>query len=227
MELTYKTVGKMAERWDWEIASEYGEPGYDMPYGASDGAGIILGDYWCRCGTVLREDGSPNLHDVFHHYPRLGVALEEQGWQLEWDDEWVVDWENGGKCYRISGDSYSWQPSLIITEYGDFLTPDDDVEEWVAEMGNDPHRCITARAKSTSDLEAAGFVRWEPDDPHTYESGWHPGQTDDPESITREIREATGLDEDELTIVFYLNSSGQFDVRFSAWTRDERDRNGD
>lgn len=215
MEITYKTISKMwqDDRFQsagFDYCAEYGEPGYQRV----GTAGVLLADWWCKCGTVLREDGTPELHGFELHYPRLFAALEEQGYELEWSDEWVVDHESG-KCYRTQGDSYSWQSSILWTD-GDFLTPDAGIDAWIEELVNDPHRCMTSTVWTRGDLEGAGFVQWERDDPHTYESGWHPGQDDDPEAITQQIRAELG---DDVEILFYLDDSGQFDVRFSAWTR--------
>ena len=66
-----------------------------------------------------------------------------------------------------------------------------------------------------SKLVEIGFTQWEPNDPHTYESGWYPGQTDTPEEVMAAIREH----DEECEVVFLLNGSGQFDIRWSAYTR--------
>lgn len=221
MELSYEWISRnILERYEQNIynyADEYGEPGYSHNYGATTPT-VLLGDYWCRCGTVLRDDGTPDLHDIAHHHPRVWAQLESQGVQCEWSDEWIVSYGgDASRAYRTQPDSYSWQPSILWTD-GDFLTPDDGIDAWLEECVNDPQRCISSHVWTRRDMEAAGFVQWEPDDPHTYENGWHPGQTDDPKTIDREIRERMGND---VEVVFYLDATGQFDIRFSAWMRGE------
>lgn len=205
MDVTYKTIKALCERYGWRCAHEYGEPGYS----SSTTTAVILGNYWCRCDRVLKDDGSRDLHDVAHHYPRIFAALEKAGVELEWEDEWTDD--DAGRAWRTSGDSYGWQSSILWTD-GDLLTPDDGLDAWLEECIDDPRRALSGRVWSMGDLEGAGFVAYN----GTYENGWHPGQTDNPETITREIRDALG---DRVEIVFYIGSVGQFDIAFTAWTR--------
>ena len=218
MEITYSTVRRVMERFPdhiRDVANEYGEPGYGNHYTT----GVLVGNFWCQCGEVLREDGSRELHDLAHHYPRTFAALEESGWESVWEDEWVVTYDGQtSRAYRTQPDSYSWQSSVMLTEYGEYLTPEDDVEEWVAEVVDEPHRALTSRVWSVGDLERAGFRVW--DDGELYESGWHPGQTDDPEEITRRIRETLG---DDVEIVFHIAGVGQFDITFRAMIRGGED----
>lgn len=183
----------------YDYADEYGEPGYSFPYGATTPM-ILLAD-WNNIGA---------------RHPRVWAQLESQGVQCEWSDEWTVTHDNGSRAYRVQPDSYSWQSSILYTEDGEILTPEDDIDAWIAEVVDNPRACLPSNVWSATELAAAGFVQWMPDDPQTYESGWHPGQTDDPEEITREIREELG---DSAEVVFYLGAVGQFDCRFSAWTR--------
>jgi len=206
METTYKTAYALCERYGWRFAQEYGEPGY----GSSTTTGVILGNYWCRCDRVLKDDGTPNLHGVDLHYPRIFAALEDAGIELEWEDEWIED--EAGRAWRTQADSYSWQSSILFTEYGDILTPHDGLDAWLEEVVDNPRRALSGHVWSVGDLEEARFSAWN----GTYENGWHPGQTDDPEAITREIRDALG---DDVEIVFYIGSVGQFDIAFTAWTR--------
>lgn len=217
MEIGYRTVSAVVERMQdhgADYCDEYGEPGYRAD------AGVILGYYWCHCehGPEGTDDtGRGKLHALDYHYPRLFAALEDQGWELEWSDEWIVD-HNASKCYRTQANSYSWQSSILWTD-GEFLTPDDGIDAWVDEVVDNPDRCLSSHVWSVGDLRGAGFVPW-PDDDETYESGWHPGQTDDPRDITARIREERG---EGVEIVFYLNGVGQFDIRFTAWIREDCD----
>ena len=66
---------------------------------------------------------------------------------------------------------------------------------------------------SDAAIEALGFVKWEPGDEHDYRSGWHPGQTDDPHQILTGILDRHGRAE----VLFFIDSAGQFDPRFSAY----------
>ena len=231
MELSHGTVqGIVTRLMDdgtvYDHAGEYGEPGYSFD---NDETPIFLiGHWWCRCGknphagkrkpwAYDREEFylPTDLHSINEHHPRLWAQLESQGVETAFDDEWtVID----GKAYRTQPDSYSWQSSIQYDdESGEYLTPDDDIEDWIAWAVNDHQRCLMSDYRS--DLRDAGYVQWEPDDPHRYESGWHPGQTDDPKVVTDEIRET--LPDDD--IVFVLDETSQFYVGFSAWTRPVED----
>jgi len=225
MELSEETAHRIvAERygehlgWDW--ATEYGEPGY----WDSTTTMVVLGNYWCRCGKHPRA-GQPSrgyfksgdtikpdeLHGYSDHHPRVWAALEAAGVQFEWYDEWMVDHETS-KAYRTQPDSYSWQPSVILDDTGEWLTPDSDITDWLAWAINEPGRCLF-RSQWDALIEA-GFAPW-PDDDTRFENGWHPGQTDDPRDITEQIR---AVDPD-CEIVFCTTSTGQFDVEFKALIR--------
>jgi hypothetical protein len=227
MELSTDTIYRfLSERHDeWESCSEYGEPGYQD----SRTTLVVLGDYWCRCGknphTGQRKswgrDGETvaptDLHDYASHHPRMWAALESQGVQFEWCDEWTIDYDYD-KAYRTQGDSYHWQPTAIYTDDGDLMTPDDDIEVWIEWCADEPTRCLPSRVYSASDLEAVGFESYN----GIYENGWHPGQTDDPNKITDTIRR----EYPDHTIVFVLAESSQFYIRFTAYVRAPQEDDG-
>lgn len=199
-----------------DTATQYGEPGYRigtiseplLPL-------VVLGDYWCRCDKFGTEDDPHQLHGIERHYPATFKYLESLGVDFQWHDEWVVDHDND-KAYRISPDSYSWQPSAILTEDG-LLTPDDDIEDWVAWAGNDHTRCLLSTVVSATDLRDAGFVKFN----GQFETGWHPGQNDSPEQQCERIRDMYG---DYVTIVCLMDESSQFYSRWSAWYRFDESR---
>lgn len=200
MLLSNEFIYNLAEREGWQVAGQYGEPGY----GNLNTSLIILGNFW------RRVDGQ--LKDYFHKYPRIGRQLEAQGVELEWEDEWVVDY-NYDKAYRCQPDSYSWAPSFAFTEDGEILTPDDDIEAWIDYARNNVRVAITTRQvpKVESLLEAAGWTR-RPED-GDFASGWHPGQTDDPKVIDAELRAEHG----DIDVLFVVTGVGQFDIHFAAF----------
>jgi len=206
-----------------DYAGTYGEPGYSLDETAATPL-IVLGSYWCRCGDPKfgepYRDGSASLHGIEAHYPRTFARLEEQGVELHWYDEWTVDHDNDGKAYRTTSDSYFWKPSLLVTDSGDYLTPDDDLDSWLEYMMNEPQRCIPGHIYNGADLEAAGFVKYN----GQFESGWHPGQDADPEAITAEIHKWHGPDVD---IVFLLDETSQFYIEFSAYHRARKEDDED
>lgn len=207
---------------DWEHCGGYGEPGY----GDADTTLIVFGSYWCRCGHnphagTTRYDGkvveATEMHTFEDHHPRFWHQLETQGVEFEWRDEWLIDHEHD-KAYRTQGDSYSWQPSAIVSDYDDILTADTPLEEWISGyLADNPRRCLPHRIYSGHDLEAIGFVKHN----GQFESGWHEGQDADPIAIHAAIRR----DHPDDTIVFALDYNSQFYSGFSAYHRpNEKDQ---
>ena len=196
-----------------DTADTYGEPGYrlDNPNGV-----LLFGDWWCRdkdCDYTETYDGNlagqKKCHEVELHYARLFSILEAAGAEFHFYDEWWVDY-NTGKAYRTEADSYSWQSSIMWCEdYGDFLTPDDDVSLWVDAVVNNPRSCIPAWIDDAA-LADLGYVERE----CGYESGWY-GQEDNPEAILKAIRE----NEPEADVVFKLDRVEQFRVTFCTYVK--------
>lgn len=171
------------------FASEYGEPGYAQPQ-----AGILFAD-WNDC-------------------PKWLIAgLERRGYSLEWCDEWI-EADETGKAYRTSPTSWGWKPYYILRDGcevigGDEIENGDCLDWYVNEyLLNNPTRCNLFRGV---DLGALGFKQFN----GQFETGWHPGQNDDPKEVLKRInRELPGHD-----VIFSLDSKGQFDSYWSAWIR--------
>jgi hypothetical protein len=211
--------------WDW--CSDYGEPGYSHD---GDQQVVVMGDYWCRCkkhphaGQVRhRFHGEPEviqpgeLHALSMHHPRLWARFEEVA-SFEWHDEWIVDHEND-QCFRTTGDCYAWQPSWAMSEGGDIVTIADDAQTWLDVLGLDGDNPIQLHSNQVraGDLAALGFKFWpDEDDGEYFETGWHPGQDDNPEEKVKRIREMHG---DDVHIICYITGVGQFDSRWKMLYR--------
>lgn len=223
VKLSDETVRAILERFQdqhvMDYASGYGEPGYAIDGWCDDGEEtpyVVLGDYWCRCDKFGQDQpGRNKLHNIAAHWPKLFERLEAQGVEFEWYDEWMVDYESD-KAYRTQPDSYSWQPSVIVTESCEWLTPSDDLTTWVEWAAESSTHAIPATIARGVDLEALGFTCWE----SGLENGWYPGQDADPAKVKDAIRESEG---DDTEVVFSLDHTGQFDVEFSAWYRKPTD----
>lgn len=189
-----------------DFADQYGEPGYGGLY--NEPRLIVLATYWCRCDKF----GDEKLHDIGQHYPHAFERLKELGVEFEWYDEWLVTHDGHSKAWRTSADSYSWQPSYVITEDGEVITVDDDLDEWIAWASNNSRHAIPSRVATGDDLEAVGFEKFN----GTFENGWYDGQNDDPSEILIRIDDQYGPD---VEVVFALDSVGQFDVHFCAYYR--------
>lgn len=171
---------------DW--CESYGEPGYSDPE-----RGIIFAN-WNKVSRPVQD------------------WLESHGYSLEWSDEWIVSHETN-KAYRTSPDSYGWLPSYVLTEDCDILGVDeirngDCIDSYIEHLLN------SDRAADTFGIDWTkhGFRKLNPD---AYESGFHPGQTDDPRKILAAAQAEYPLDD----FLFSIDSKGQFDVNFSLWAR--------
>lgn len=171
-----------------ELCPEYGERGYSAPEG-----GILF----CNWNNVSK---------------RVCAYLEEAGYELEWSDEWYVDYDNG-KAWRTSPDSYSWVCAIRYTEHG-VLTPDDPIEDWITDTEMTDHGHTPSALPdwiTEEDLIEQGYERHN----GRFESGFYPGQNDDP----KEVAKLMFSELDAEAVVFRIEGCGQFDLHWQAWFR--------
>lgn len=214
MKLGHETISAICERFGWSYCNEYGEPGY----GGVNTTYVILGDYWLR--GPKDENGKSGLSSVGRKWPRLFQQLADQGVELEWEDEWV---DIDCKAYRTQGDSWGWVPSYAISEC-EFITPESDLDEWIAYGKNNHRVCINDRQVSNmaAKLTAAGWTR-QPED-EDFANGWFPGQNDTPETIDAELRRIYG----DIDVIFALTENSQFYIKFAAfWKPVDNDTDGE
>lgn len=184
-----KATDYLQEKHDAQWANEYGSRGYTQPQ-----RGVILANW--------------------NNVPKgLADWLEKQGFELEWSDEWDICGQ--GKAWRTSPDSYSWEPDTHTTHDGELITRDDPPSDWIAEMESDKYGQPLGVLPSwitVADIEEAGYKLYEGDK----ESGWFPGQTDDPDEVRRRAFKA-GFDK----IVFRKTEQSQFYMKWEAWVYKE------
>jgi hypothetical protein len=196
-------LGILADRFDLTWCSHYGEPGYTDPT-----KGILFANW-----NDIEKHGRRRFNGQrvpYNERARRSTIcnyLEAAGFELEWSDEWYVDY-NHDKAWRTSPDSYSWQCQVAYTD-GDILTPDDDISDWIEAFQDDADRALPSRF-TADDLTEMGFVRFG----DRFENGWHQGQTDDPHEIAK-AAEAVGAEH----FIFRLTEVSQFDVRFECWVQ--------
>lgn len=181
---TQTIIDYLVEKHWLEYCSEYGETGYSDPE-----TGILFADW----------NDIPNITQEY---------LESAGYNLEWSDEWLIDHDND-KAYRISPDSYGWQPLTRYDANCGILTPDSNIDEWIAYAELTDYAQPINILPSFIDLSETDYERVECD----YENGFHVGQNDDPKTLAKHF---LGLLDVE-SIVFKIDSTGQFDINFSVW----------
>ena len=176
----------LQDKHDCQYASAYGEPGYTNPE-----KGILFANW--------------------NHIPKRMVSwLESRGYECEWSDEWYVS--DDGKAWRTSPDCYSWESSLVYDGHGDYLTRDDEHSEAIDAVSmtdrNQPAGCVPSWV-TVDDLTEAGYELFQGE----LESGWFPGQTDDPAAI---VKVAFAVPDVE-RVVFRKVENSQFYCRFECY----------
>jgi hypothetical protein len=199
-----------------EIAHDYAEPGYRL---SSENGLVVFGNWNPK---RFPRDGEPPLTKAESLPVRLADALSNVGADLEWLDEWT----NCADCYRAMRtveNSYSWKMNGAWVEDAGYVCSEclrGDLESSLEDYINNSANCVTWC--SGSDLEGLGFVQYIPGNPQTYESGWHAGQDDDPKKVLEVIRKWDD-DEETLQVVFLLDESSQFYIKWSAYSRHTED----
>ena len=119
-----------------------------------------------------------------------------------------------GKLISTSPSYYGDLPDYLYTDCeilcGDCYSDDDVIETYK----NDAGRALNSRQLKKS-LAKHGWSLYG----ENFESGFHPGQTDDPRKISQDFeKENPGND-----WLFCIDGAGQFDIRFSLWYKPWRD----
>lgn len=201
-----------------DVIVGYAEPGY-----GDNESVIVLGDWNPRyvpgAGIETSRDRWTSTNPEVTLPVRLARSLERVGADIQWCDEWT-SCQGCFKAVRTEQDSYSWKPSYAWNA-DELLCHNCLIEagiDGLTEYVNEPTKCITWC--EPSHVESLGFIKWEPGNEHTYESGWHPGQTDDPAAIYGAITETYEREgESAPSVIFFLDESSQFYIRFSAYVR--------
>lgn len=142
---------------------------------------------------------------------RLARILEAAGAEIEWLDEWA----ECSHCYRAvrtEPDSYSWTPAYAWVGECDIVcasclraNPDWIIDDYI----NNAEKALTVLG--TDELTALGFEH----NDERYASGWY-GREDNPSAILEHILKFAP---EGTEVVFTIDSNGQFETSFSAWTR--------
>jgi len=111
---------------------------------------------------------------------------------------------------------YGDQKNYIATEY-DFLCREcalSDPESIIDDFKNNSRKALPAWFYP--EIEKSGLVCYSPDEYcQKFETGFHPGQDDNPKKIAKDIeKELPGFD-----YLFKINNIGQFDIDWSVFIR--------
>jgi uncharacterized cysteine cluster protein YcgN (CxxCxxCC family) len=141
---------------------------------------------------------------------RMCDLFEKYGVEIEWSDQ-VSSCDGCGKCIQTEPDSYSWQPEFVVGD-GDITCAEcagDNAGELLEAIEGDPSQCWSIESIDPVDH---GYVKVNED---SYESGWHPGQTDDPRKVARELK-AKGVER----FIFVKDENSQFYSKWSVYVHE-------
>jgi hypothetical protein len=185
----------------------YAEPGYTDPE-----CGIIATGNWNDVTVYSQVHGRQVVSDLPSRISRL---FEKLGVEIEWSDEWS-ECSNCNKLVRTSPNSYGWQQSYKLDDDG--LTCHECIEKDPEEHLQSLEGCDTScNTISSINPSEHGYVKLE-----ECETGWHPGQNDNPREIGKALR-AKGI----TRYLFNLDDVGQFDAKWSVWVKVEEVDNDD
>jgi len=179
----------------------YAEPGCDTEFG------LVATGNW---NTIDTYDHSTRSHTVVSNLPkRIADLFERMGIECEWSDEWT----ECGSCYKLvrtNPDSYGWTQSFYFDENnGDCTCVEclkDDAENYLSGLEGNSNVANTMDEINPSDY---GYIQVNED---SYQTGFHPGQNDDPHKIAKEL-DSKGI----TRYLFNIDSVGQFDSNWSVY----------
>jgi hypothetical protein len=165
-------------------ASAYAESGYTQP-----AKGILFANW--------------------NYFPSdVTGILERSGYAIEWSDEWTTC-SNCGNAIRTTANSYGWQPAYAELQGDTLCIPclNGDAGDYLESLEDNPNTALNIPSIDPSEW---GYAQSQ----DGFESGFHPGQNDDPKAIYKRLKESG-----HMHILFQVDSVGQFDLRFSVWAK--------
>jgi hypothetical protein len=186
----------------------YSEPGYEAE-------STILFANWNSEGKWNQE--TREYEKISNLMPLLCELAEKVGFAIEWSDEWAMCDDCQG-AFRISGDSYSWTMYGYVSDGGDVTCGTcvtEDPTDYFAAIAGDHRKAITIHGV---DPMQHGYARIADTDglAIVFEHGMFGGQDASPEAIAITLKSA-GIED----FLFSIDSTGQFDLRFSVFAPDD------
>jgi hypothetical protein len=186
------TFNAILKNFDW---CDIG-PSYD-----DESVMVYSGDLW-----ALAKAFSGNGTDT-KTLNRITDIAENYGVELRFYDETITDYQ--GRVHNTNPTSWGWIPTYKFFDCEVWAQDEarDDVETYADLLVNDDSNAD----QWGIDFSELGFIRYEGQG----ESGWYPGQNDTPQSMRQSIEAKYGACE----IIWTIDDTGQFDMRFGAWFR--------
>lgn len=181
----------------------------------------ILNKFDCDVDVITPQHYDSDKRLLFianwneEHLKHLEEALEhdfyqEKGIDIHWNDEWTTC-SGCNKGIKTTPDHYGWLPNYIMTKY-DVLCRDcvlDELQDLLFEVyANNSETALPDWMLHAAEDKGLLF-----EIQSDFESGMHPGQTDDPQKILAKYIE----ENPENKYIFAITSKGQFDVNFGIY----------
>lgn len=185
---------KTGRNFSW--APAYAEPSYTDPE-----KGILFGNWNPACGY---GEGIAKTQQKRDPVTKLANIAEKLGYELEWEDEWCTCGDCG-KAVRTQADSYQWTPFYRILNDCDLTCLDciDPVEYLESIEDNANTAC-----PPDWNPEDHGYIKHN----GTFETGFHPGQNDRPETILKALHA-----EGKTGVIFRIKANSQFYTEWEAF----------
>jgi hypothetical protein len=190
-----------------------------LELGSDQNGGISLYKTMCEPGYINagQADIKGFLVANWNHVDKELIAWIEEGGDYDsgyWSDEWDTCDECGG-LVRNQADSYSWKRYGTCDENGTVCGNclKKDIPAYLETLEGKSGKAVTLDV----DPGQHGYVRVNPEGRHEgFESGWHPGQDDDPKAMAKTLK-LNGI----TRFIWVITGVGQFDVRFTLYIHEE------
>jgi len=163
--------------------------------------------------TATHWDGEKHI-ELDNSMSRLGELLEElPGVEINWSDQ-VTDCADCYRAIETQPTHYGWTPPYASTEYGPSCQGciQSDPESYLTQyLEGNPDSALSPSLGV--DLAEQGYVAV----PQEYETGFHPGQNDNPATVSQVLGEEIYIER----YVFAIDYSGQFDTHWSVWIHED------
>lgn len=143
------------------------------------------------------------------NFNRVYDLCEQAGIDFRFQDEIIEDEQ--GRAHEINPGYHGQVATWAWCSSGDGIWTQDEVEENLEGYAESLENCSHIADKWGIDFTPLGYEK------HSgqYESGFHPGQNDDPGTIQDELLKTYD------SVIWSIDNTGQFDIGFSAWVKKE------